>query len=256
MLEFDRRGSGPLLVLLHPLGADRTVWEPIRTLLDERRETLAVDLPGFGGSAPLAGEPTPAALARAVADGLRSAGVEHYDVAGNSLGAWIALELALRGHARSVTALAPAGLWARPLAPKRALARQVARLTLPLLERSPSMRRRALASVALHPERIPPQASRAIVRSYATAPGFDAVNAAMRANVFGGLAALRVPATLAWAEHDTLVRAPRSLPAGIESVLLRGCGHLPMWDDPQRIVELLLATSERAAGQAASSAIR
>ena len=48
---------------------------------------------------------------------------EPYHVAGNSLGGWVALELAAAGHARSVTAIAPAGLWPEPLAPKRGIAR-------------------------------------------------------------------------------------------------------------------------------------
>ena len=84
---------------------------------------IAVDLPGFGGSPPLDGEPSPAALAAAVADGLERIGVRDYDVAGNSLGGWVALELALAGHARSVVAIGPAGLWSGPLAPKRTVAR-------------------------------------------------------------------------------------------------------------------------------------
>jgi pimeloyl-ACP methyl ester carboxylesterase len=38
---------------------------------------------------------------------------EWWHLAGNSLGGWLALELAKTGHARSVTALSPAGLWRR-----------------------------------------------------------------------------------------------------------------------------------------------
>ena len=126
-IAYDRSGEGPALVLLHPLGADRRVWDPVIEQLASQREVIAVDLPGFGESPALAGTPTPAALAGAVSEQLAELGVGRAHVAGNSLGGWVALELALAGHARSVTAIAPAGLWPEPLVPKRALARTVAR---------------------------------------------------------------------------------------------------------------------------------
>ena len=73
---------------------------------------LAVDLPGFGHSPPLpAGQPcTPEALADAVEAAMDAAGFETAHLAGNSLGGWIALTLARRGRARTVTAISPAGL--------------------------------------------------------------------------------------------------------------------------------------------------
>ena len=242
-LGYDRAGSGPALVLLHPLGADRHVWAPVTALLADEREVIAVDMPGFGDSPPLAGpgEPTPAALAAGIADGLEAIGVRDYDVAGNSLGGWVALELALAGHARSVVAIGPAGLWRGPLAPKRSLARSLARLALPVagvLTRSPRLRRRVLAMFAAHPERVPPGAAAGLIRAYATAPGFPAVNAAMRGNHFTALDRIPVPVTLAWPDHDRLIARPSRLPANVRSVVLHDCGHLPMWDDPMQVAAL------------------
>src|SRR4051812_11328797 len=126
-LAFDRTGSGPVLVLLHPLGADRYVWAPVTERLAAEREVIAFDLPGFGQSAPLngGGPPTPAALAEAVAASLPPGGPHH--VAGNSLGGGVALELAAAGHVRSVTAIAPAGPWPGAPAPQRGVARGAAR---------------------------------------------------------------------------------------------------------------------------------
>ena len=64
-------------MLLHPLGADRHVWEPLTPLLAERRELIVIDLPGFGESPALSGQvPTPRALAAAVAEHLTAIGVE------------------------------------------------------------------------------------------------------------------------------------------------------------------------------------
>ena len=246
-LAYDRAGSGPVLVLLHPLGADRHVWEPVMPRLVEHRDVIAVDLPGFGDSPALngGGPPTPAALAEAVAAGLPD-GPHH--VAGNSLGGWVALELAAAGHARSVTAIAPAGLWPEPLAPKRGTARSIARAirpALPTLVRSPAGRRLALAGTVADAGRVPPEAALRLVRAYADAPGFEAVNREMRASRFTRLEHLRVPVTLAWPEHDRLVGRPAHLPPAVRSVALPGAGHVPMWDAPEAVAELLLAGSAR-----------
>ena len=53
-------------------------------------EVISVDLPGFGGSDPLDEDPTPQALARAVAGFLDELGIDAPRVAGNSLGGWVA----------------------------------------------------------------------------------------------------------------------------------------------------------------------
>ncbi len=244
-LGYDRTGAGEPLVLLHTLGTDRRMWDPVVDRLAAERDVIAVDLPGFGESAPLAGEHVaPEALADAVAAFVAGLGVERPHVAGNSLGGWIALELARAGRARSVTAIAPAGLWREPLVPKRSSARRVARAllpTMPLLLRSERGRRAALGGTMAHPERIPPPVALAFVRAYARAPGFEAVNAGMRAGRITALAEIGVPLTFAWCEHDRLVRRPRALPAGAREFLLGGCGHMPTWDDPARVAEVLLA---------------
>jgi pimeloyl-ACP methyl ester carboxylesterase len=246
-LAYDRLGQGPPLLLLHPLGADRRAWDPILDQVAQHREVLAVDLPGFGGSPPLPETPTPSALAETVAAFLESIGVARPHVAGNSLGGWVALELALAGHARSATAIAPAGLWARPLTPKRGIARNLTRALLPVLDLVASSRygrRLLLARSVARPERVPASAASHLVRSYISAPGFTAVNDAMRAARFEGLERIRAPVTLAWSEHDGLIRPPAWLPPNVASRVLEGCGHIPMWDDPAQVASLLLGGSE------------
>jgi pimeloyl-ACP methyl ester carboxylesterase len=251
-LAYERHGhgQGPALVLIHPLGADRRMWSPVIPLLAAEREVVAVDLPGFGGSPPLDGRvaPTPRALGEAVARSLEDVLDEPFHVAGNSLGGWVALEIALAGRARSVTAIGPAGLWPEPLMPRRSAARRLARLVgplLPLITRTARGRRLALGGTIARPERVPPAEALHLARSYAYAPGFDAVNDAMRAGRFTGLADIRVPVTLAWPEHDRLVKPPRALPPAVRSVVLRGCGHLPAWDDPEQVAAVLVSGSER-----------
>jgi len=231
------------MVLLHPLGADRSVWEPVLERLAAERDVIVPDLPGFGGSAPLSVAATPAALARAVVDFLGTLGVGRAHVVGNSLGGWVALEVALQGHASAVTAIAPAGLWPQPLAPKRGSARRLVGLALPLLPhlaQSARGRRLLLAASVAHPDRVPPLAAERLVRSYATAPGLQAVNDRMRASRFERLDRIEVPVTLAWPDRDRLVARPRDLPASVRNVTLRDCGHIPMWDDPDQVVEVIL----------------
>jgi pimeloyl-ACP methyl ester carboxylesterase len=252
-LAYDRRGAGPTLVLLHPLGADRHVWEPVTDRLARERDVIAVDLPGFGESGVLRakGPPTPAALATAVAEFLATLELPGgYHVAGNSLGGWAALELAAGGYARSVTAIAPAGLWPAPLSPRRGVARGVARLALPALPalmRSPAVRRAALAGIVADGARVPPGEALRLVRAYASAPGFDDVNAAMRSGRFATLEWIRVPVTLVWPDRDRLVARPAHLPGAVHSIELTGAGHMPMWDAPDRVASILLSGSARVA---------
>jgi pimeloyl-ACP methyl ester carboxylesterase len=108
-------------VLLHPLGGSIVVWEPVVELLAAERDVIAVHLPGFGASPPLAKgvNPTPQGLASGVGGFLDRLGLEDAHLVGNSLGAWVGVELARAGRARSVTGQAPAGFWSLPVGAAR-----------------------------------------------------------------------------------------------------------------------------------------
>ncbi len=241
-IAYERTGQGPAIVLLHPLGADRHVWDPIVARLRDERELVAVDMPGFGDSAPLAAEPTPRALAESVSELVGRLEFERPLVAGISLGGWVALELALRGQARSATAIAPAGLWRKPLKPKPTRGHSLAAVLAPLIRpvaATGAGRRLLLASVVAHPERVPAADATRLVRAWALAPGFASVSRAMRAGQFLGLERIEVPVTLVWPERDRLVTRPRSLPDNVENVELADAGHVPVWDEPDEIAAIL-----------------
>ena len=113
--QFTQDIRNPTLVLVHGLGSAGTIWKTLVPQLVESFTVYAVDLPGHG-EAPLRDdeEMDPRSLARAIVDYMANdQGVESMHVAGNSLGGWIALEMAAVApdHVLSVTALAPAGLW-------------------------------------------------------------------------------------------------------------------------------------------------
>ncbi|MBA3437381.1 MAG: alpha/beta fold hydrolase [Thermoleophilaceae bacterium] len=258
-LAHDRSGSGEPLTLVHPLGADRGVWKPVMDRLSSHHDVIAVDMPGFGESPELPADvpATAHGIAAEIWATLDSLGVGRAHVAGISLGGWVALELAKSDRCLSVTALCPAGFWARPLGPRPEAARGAARalvgLLRPLLQTERG-RRLMLRGAIGHPERVPPADAYRLVRAYAVSPGFARANAEMRKTLFSGFDDIRVPITLAWADRDRLVSPPRSVPQGVHTVRLRDCGHVPTWDSPDQVVAAIRQTAARAARPVSSGA--
>ena len=113
-ISYDRAGDGEPLLLLHGTGGWH--WSSRSGPNSPRNgQLVAVDLPGHGHSdpPPSDGDHTPVGYAATLADLLDELGIATAHVAGDSVGGWTALELAKLGRARSVVAIAPAGLWAR-----------------------------------------------------------------------------------------------------------------------------------------------
>ena len=252
ILGYERQGQGEPLLLVHPLGADRVVWQPVMDALAAQHDVIAVDMPGFGESAELAPEvpATPEAIASTIVSTLVSLGIDRAHVAGISLGGWAALELGKAGRARSVTAINPAGLWPRPLGPRPDVVRRTARRLLPLSRvflATARGRALALGGVTAHPERVPAGAAHRLVRAYALSPGFDRANTEMRRSVLCGIEGIAAPVTLAWSDRDRLVRPPRRGLPGVRMAVLTDCGHLPTWDSPEQVVDVILSTTRAAA---------
>jgi pimeloyl-ACP methyl ester carboxylesterase len=252
-LKHRRLGRGEPLLLLHGIGGELCVWEPVLEPLAERMDVIAVDLPGFGHSPPLPKgvTPTPMALAASVARLMDQLEVDSAHLAGNSLGGWISLELGKTDRARSVTALCPAGLWGAPIrragAPARGRAHVVAqrlRPVLALVMLSRRVRRLALAHVVAEPDRVPYGAARRMVSSYARSGAYDATNAAMHDNHFTDPEKVLVPLSVGFGEFDRLIRPVRLGVPGARTVVLQGCGHIPMWDRPDLVSDLILETAQ------------
>jgi len=253
-LNHVRRGAGAPVVLIHGLGSYRRVWEPVLDPIARERDTIAVDLPGFGDSPPLPDGTTPtvAALADAVARFLEEIEVERPLVVGNSLGGWIALELAKRDVPGEVIAISPAGFWSRAellwLRAQFAITGFSMRRLRRLSERAAQTPRgrRLTASVFYgHPERVPPADLVAAQRNVAASPGFYPTLDAMVRDRFTDGAAVREPVTIAWGKLDHLLfpwqarRALGQMPQARYVALADG-GHVPTWDVPEELVGLVL----------------
>ena len=252
VLAHDRTGAGPPLVLLHGIGLDRRCWAPVVRLLAREREVIAVDMPGFGASPP--GPHSLAGLADAVAAFVSALGIDRPHVAGNSLGGGVALILGATGRARSVCALSPVGFDAGR---ERAYANAVLTVTrllapaTPVLAGTRAARTLSCSYVAGRPWRIPREDVLHWGRAYAGAPSFWPL---LRAD--WPVAAPTCPTTIGWGSRDRLLifgrqfpRARRRLPHA-RHVTLRGCGHVPTWDDPALVARVLLeATSTTHRGE-------
>jgi pimeloyl-ACP methyl ester carboxylesterase len=255
-LTYTRSGAGAPLVLLHGIGLDRRSWDPVVPALARHFDVIAVDLPGFGDSA--AGPADPADLAEAVAGLLAELGVTTPHLAGNSLGGWVALELAALRPVASLTLLSPAGLWKRhtplycrvSLRASRWLARHGAG-PLSRLVRFRLARVLVLGQTHGRPARLTPGYARTAIQAMGSCAGFEATMAATARRRFLATTPIGAPVTVAFGSRDVLLLPRQSrhldqLPAGTMAETLPGCGHVPIADDPGAVAELITRTAARA----------
>jgi pimeloyl-ACP methyl ester carboxylesterase len=246
-------------VLVHGIGMRRQAWAPVLELIEAEREVINIDLPGFGESPP--DEAGTELAVSDYADRLQrffaEAGVERPHLAGNSMGGGIGLELGRRGAVRSLTLISPIGFWGRP---GLAWCRGVLGTGYALGQRTPdsmpetlrvAMARPFLFLVAFgRPFAVPAPEVLATSEAGQTAPGFvDGLTHGLD-YFFGEPGALPdIPVTVAWGRRDLLLppitqarRARAQLPWARHLSLPR-CGHIPFYDDPQRLARVLVEGS-------------
>ncbi|KRF15408.1 hypothetical protein ASG90_11955 [Nocardioides sp. Soil797] len=256
-LVHDRAGSGEPVVLIHGIGHRREAWAPIFDRLAEKYDVIAVDLSGFGDSAPYpADQPYDMDNAcRDLAANFELWGVHKPHVVGNSLGGAIALELGARDLVSSVTALSPAGFFGR-VSRFRAL---VPLCFMWLGSHAPDGVLRAIAKTALgrraigfplyaHPERSSADATYGDCLAMKRSAGFLPTVRAGLSYVFD--APVDVPTTIAWGTADRLLPYGQSQVAkvrlpGARHVPLARCGHVPMIDDPDAVIGVIDETISR-----------
>ena len=257
-LHHVRRGNGSPLLLVHGLGAGLRSWDPIIDALAAHREVIAVDLPGFGQTAPLTGEVSIATLADSVERFIDDQGLDGVATAGQSMGGRIVLELARRGIGGDTVSLAPGGFWTErelaafgyTLRPSIALVRAL-RGALPTLLSNPVSRTALLAQLSAHPWSLSRQTVLPDLLGLVDAPATDAAMGALtKGPKQKGAPAGTVPGrvTLGWGRRD-LVTVPRQASRAVEAFpgatlhWFPRCGHFPQWDAPSEAVELILAST-------------
>jgi pimeloyl-ACP methyl ester carboxylesterase len=254
-LNVHREGRGKPVVLVHGIGHHWQAFTPvIGRLAGGGYAVHALDMPGFGRSAPLPGEDLAIpAYADALAAWIGAAGLGTPAVVGNSMGGAIALELVRRGAASSAVAISPAGFWTDA-------ERRYCQVSLGMLAGMPAPlrpavlraagtgigRRMLFAQTFGRPARMPGPEAQATLRDAWAAPSFPAALAAFERYRFqaDGIDGARI--TVVWGSRDLLLpyglqapRARRELPRA-RHVTLPGLGHVPFWDDPGMVARVIL----------------
>ncbi|MFP5372856.1 MAG: alpha/beta fold hydrolase [Actinomycetes bacterium] len=259
LLSATRSGSGEPLLLLHGWGSSRRDYTAVLAELTERFDVLNVELPGSGRSRHLDERPTVAAITDAVERTLDAEDVGTVHVLGNSLGARVALELARRGRARSVVAIAPSGL---NIVPERigqgiglALARVLGRMASPAfgpLSRSALGRTALLGPLKVRPWSTSPEEAIGAREGFADSRDYwRTLLWGLLLDVPRGMDRIECPVLLVQGVGDVIASGQtlRYLPLVPRSRFrpLLAAGHVPQSDRPRTIVRLVEETARRAA---------
>ncbi len=250
-------GSGDPVLLLHGFMLSPHCWEQVALRLSAHCEVFAPAFAGHWGGQPIDGWSTDIhTLADRIEDQLDELGWRTCHIAGNSLGAWVSFELARRGRARTLTAIAPAGGWQSPslvqfrvgakflsLVPIVKMGKRLGgfainnpiaqRFALLLLSKNAAaVSRRDIAAVitaALHCDAMVPM-----------------IMGTVRAPALEDLSNLPTPVRLLMAEYDRIIpnrvyarRFLQELPDSADRILVNGVGHVPMLEAPDRIATLI-----------------
>jgi pimeloyl-ACP methyl ester carboxylesterase len=198
-----------------------------------------------------------------IIDAIQANGFAKAHIAGNSLGGYLALQLAARGHAKSVVAFAPAGGWAaaddswHELLDYQATMRAESAAAAPSADQiaaTPEGRRLLTQTITTNYEHIPAGLLAHQLRAAAGCVGADALIA--HAHAVGWeleAESIGCPVRIVWGTADQLLEWPTSaqryltdwLPRA-DYVELDGIGHCPQLDVPLETAELITGFTSRA----------
>ena len=251
-------GAGPTVVLIHGVCHRGHAWDPVVPLLEDRYRLVIVDLPGHGNSPDLPEEGDPVEYMvdqlTTMLDGILPPG-ERAHFAGNSLGGFLALEMAARGHAHSATALSPAGFfrsyadWRYTITVFHSLQKVAGKLGryIPALSQRAAGRALMMGAFCARPWQYGAEAAAIDGEAIITNTVLD--RADRRAFVFTAPVDEDVPLTIRWGRFDlVLPAAQRQLAARLfprARIEISADGHVPMSDDPRGVADSIAATVER-----------
>ncbi len=234
-------GAGRPIVLLHSLLADRSSFEPLAALLATTHRVILLDLPGFGGSHPVAGGLE--AVADRVAEAIRALHLaETPIVLGNGYGGFVALLTAIR-HPAIAARLVLADCGAAFSEPGRQAFRNMSAAAsargLAAISDVAMRRLFSPAFQAAHPELIEQRRARFLAVHPET---FHAACAALASlDLRAQAAGVKVPALVLVGEHDEatppeMARELALLLPAARFVLLPGCAHVPQLQAPEQFL--------------------
>ena len=253
-------GIGEALVMIHGMGSASTAWRQITPALAEKFRVIHIDLPGHGFSAlEAAKEMDPHSLAERVVEELDNLRVEKFHLVGNSLGGWVVLDIASEHPERtlSVTGVAPAGLWLSPAnrrLPIGAYARTLAQFTYPLAPffmRYEWARRIGFKDVSPLWKQLELQTILDAVKAMGTSSGYFPAWDSLLSLRFDKEISSDIPVTIIFGDSDKTLPAKTSqeeslAPRHAKWIRISQCGHAPMWDHPQEVIDAIIETTERA----------
>jgi pimeloyl-ACP methyl ester carboxylesterase len=250
-----RGGSGPPIVCIHGFTDTWRSWELILPRLEREHDVLAPTLRGHAGGDQLPERIEHGTLADGVEAAMDAAGFETAHIVGNSLGGYTALQLAARGRARSVVALAPAGGWAagdesykETLGYFIAMQKQL-KFVAPQAHKflsTPEGRRRATKFIAETYEHIPAELLEHQLMGVVRCEVVPLVEFARREGYDLDAEKITCPVRVVWGTRDRLLSWPDTatryksdwLPTA-DWVELDGVGHCPQLDVPLETSELI-----------------
>ncbi len=236
-LVVEERGEGRPYLLLHG-GAGPVSVSRFANLLSERRRVRVVTPthPGFAGSTRPSELNDMKGLARVYVALLDDLGVSDVTVIGNSMGGWVAAEMALLAtpRIRQIVLVDAVGIEV-PGHPVTDISKLTLDEVMRLSYHDPKPFRVDPASMT-GVQRSMMAANRAALQVY-SGRGTDPT-------LTGRLAAARVPTLVVWGESDRIVdadygRAWAAAIPGAEFKLLAGTGHVPQIETPERLLDAI-----------------
>lgn len=253
-------GSGEPVLLLHPFMMSSYVWNDVAPKLADtgRLEVFAPTMAGHnGGPRSRSWFLDTTTLADHVERQLDELGWTTAHVVGNSLGGWVAFELERRGRARTLTAIAPAGGWHRwspvkyEIVAKFVAGAPVWLTALVLRERAlrlPLARQAASVPISATPAGLSDEQLLEVIDDVTHCRAYYQL--LVKALLLPGLMELTettIPTNLVICERDRVLPHPRftkhflkHIPEIDEVTKLDGVGHIPMFEAPDRIAELIV----------------
>jgi pimeloyl-ACP methyl ester carboxylesterase len=267
-------GSGEPVLLLHPFMMSQNVWKDVAPLIAEtgRYEVFAPTMPGHNGGSHGPFFLDSGSLADDVERRLDALGWGTAHIVGNSLGGWVAFELERRGRARTLTGIAPAGGW-RHFTPAKfeIVGKFLAGLPLWLLTLAlgpkvlnlPFSRKLAYLPVSGTADALSDEDLVEIIDDVSHCRAYYQLLA--KSLLLPGLLELaegKSPTHLVICEKDRVLPHPRftrhftaHLPKHTEITHLDGVGHIPMFEAPKRVADLILEFTDRYATTPPQSAL-